>query len=211
MPGMRSGRRPTAYLPRHIALNGLLGHLSGDEISAGSRGLNSSARLGSVQRMPIKLENVGIAVRDLEAAISFFTDLGLTVLGRATVDGEWADTAVGRDGNHANIAMLQTPDGNGRLGLFEYGQPGGCPVAIEKGRGSPDAARGFERSNHRSLTPASDPVHYRCLEGPAITTHGYSLARGALRDRRTLADAEVAPGAVATSAPVRAPTEAASR
>ena len=38
--------------------------------------------------MPIKLENVGIAVRDLEATISFFTDLGLTVLGRATVSGD---------------------------------------------------------------------------------------------------------------------------
>jgi len=43
--------------------------------------------------MPIKLENVGIAVRDLEEAIAFFTDLGLTVLGSDTVSGEWADTA----------------------------------------------------------------------------------------------------------------------
>ena len=73
--------------------------------------------------MPIKLENVGIAVRDLEATIAFFTDLGLTVLGRDTVSGEWTDTAVGLDGNHANIAMLQTPDGNGRLELFEYIHP----------------------------------------------------------------------------------------
>ncbi|TDK25194.1 VOC family protein [Arthrobacter crusticola] len=73
--------------------------------------------------MPIKLENVGIAVRDLEEAITFFTDLGLTVLGRDTVSGEWADTAVGLDGNHARIAMLQTPDGNGRLELFEYLHP----------------------------------------------------------------------------------------
>src|SRR4051794_18951114 len=73
--------------------------------------------------MPIKLENVGIAVRDLEATIGFFTDLGLTVLGRDTVSGEWTDTAVGLDGNHANIAMLETPDGNGRLELFEYIHP----------------------------------------------------------------------------------------
>ena len=57
--------------------------------------------------MPIKLENVGIAVRDLDAAIAFFTDLGLTVLGRDTVSGEWTDTAVG----------------NGRLELFEYIHP----------------------------------------------------------------------------------------
>jgi glyoxylase I family protein len=76
-----------------------------------------------MQRMAIKLENVGIAVRDLEATISFFTDLGLTVVGRDTVSGEWTDTAVGLDGNHANIAMLETPDGHGRLELFEYIHP----------------------------------------------------------------------------------------
>lgn len=73
--------------------------------------------------MAIKLENVGIAVDDLDATIAFFTDLGLTVLGRDEVSGEWADTAVGLDGNHARIAMLQTPDGEGRLELFEYIHP----------------------------------------------------------------------------------------
>ena len=79
--------------------------------------------LGSIGRMPIKLENVGIAVRDLEATIAFFADLGLTVIGRDEVSGEWTDTAVGLDGNHAKIAMLQTPDGHGRLELFEYIHP----------------------------------------------------------------------------------------
>ncbi|MGH9230970.1 MAG: VOC family protein [Acidimicrobiales bacterium] len=64
-----------------------------------------------------------MAVRDLEATIAFFTDLGLTVLGRDTVSGEWTDIAVGLDGNPANIAMLQTPDGSGRLELFEYIHP----------------------------------------------------------------------------------------
>ena len=73
--------------------------------------------------MPIKLENVAIAVRDLDAAIAFFTDLGLTVLGRDAVSGEWADTAVGLDGNHVEMAMLQTPDGHGRLELFQYVHP----------------------------------------------------------------------------------------
>ena len=73
--------------------------------------------------MVIKLENVGIAVRDLEETIAFFVDLGLTVLGRDEVSGEWADTAVGLDGNRARIAMLQTPDGQGTLELFEYIHP----------------------------------------------------------------------------------------
>jgi len=73
--------------------------------------------------MPIKLENVAIAVRDLEATIAFFTDLGLSVVGRQTVSGEWTETAVGLDGNHAKIAMLQTPDGQGHVELFEYLHP----------------------------------------------------------------------------------------
>lgn len=73
--------------------------------------------------MTIRMENVGIAVRDLEEAIAFFTDLGLQVVGRDTVSGEWADIAVGLDGNHAKIAMLHTPDGQGRLELFEYLHP----------------------------------------------------------------------------------------
>ena len=73
--------------------------------------------------MAITLDNVAIAVRDLDATIAFFTDLGLSVLGRAEVSGEWTDTAVGLDGNHAKIAMLQTPDGHGRLELFEYIHP----------------------------------------------------------------------------------------
>jgi glyoxylase I family protein len=84
--------------------------------------------------MAIKFENVGIAVRDLEATIAFFTDLGLTVVGRDTVSGEWTDTAVGLDGNHARIAMLQTLDGHGQLELFEYIHP----EAIETGPTRPN-------------------------------------------------------------------------
>jgi glyoxylase I family protein len=73
--------------------------------------------------MPIGLEDVGIAVRDLEATIAFFPDLGLTFLGWDTVSGEWTDTAVGLDGIHAKIAMRQTPDGIGRLEHFVYIHP----------------------------------------------------------------------------------------
>lgn len=79
--------------------------------------------------MTIKLENVGIAVEDLDAAVAFYTDLGLTVVGLDTVSGEWADTAVGLDGNHAKIAMLRTPDGSGHLELFEYIHPAAIETA----------------------------------------------------------------------------------
>jgi glyoxylase I family protein len=79
--------------------------------------------------MVIALENIGIAVRDIEEAIAFFVDLGLSVAGRDTVSGAWADIAVGLDGNHAKIAVLVTPDGHGQIELFEYLHP----EAIEVG------------------------------------------------------------------------------
>ena len=73
--------------------------------------------------MPIRFENVGIAVRDIDQAIAFFTDLGLMVVGRDEVSSEWADTVVGLDGNHARIAMLRTPGSDGQIELFEYLHP----------------------------------------------------------------------------------------
>jgi len=97
--------------------------------------------------MAIQFENVGIAVRDLEAAIAFFSDLGLAVVGRDTVSGEWTDTAVGLDDNHARIAMLQTPDGHGRLELFEYIHP----EAIES-----DPTRPNEIGMHRVAFSVDD-------------------------------------------------------
>ena len=97
--------------------------------------------------MAIKIDNVAIATRDLEAAIAFFTDLGLTVLGRDTVSGEWAETAVGLDGNHVRIALLQTPDGHGRLELFEYLHP----EAIET-----DPTRPHEIGMHRVAFSVDD-------------------------------------------------------
>ncbi|MGO1402858.1 MAG: VOC family protein [Flaviflexus sp.] len=73
--------------------------------------------------MKVTFVNVSIAVRDIEAAIAFFTDLGLHVVGRDTVQGEWSETAVGLDGNRAKIAMLETSAGEGQIELFEYLYP----------------------------------------------------------------------------------------
>jgi len=115
--------------------------------------------------MAIKLENVGIAVRDLEETISFFTDLGLTVVGRDTISGEWADTAVDLDGNHAKIAVLQTPDGNGQLELFEYIHP----EAIETEQTRPN-----EIGMHRvafSVDDIDDALRI-------AASHGYHPLRG---------------------------------
>jgi glyoxylase I family protein len=113
----------------------------------------------------ISLENVGIAVRDLDEAIVFFTDLGLEVVGRDEVRGDWADTAVGLDGNHARIAMLQTPDGHGRLEFFEYLHP----TAIETEPTLPN-----EIGMHRVAFAVEDIDAALAV----VARHGYGPLRG---------------------------------
>jgi catechol 2,3-dioxygenase-like lactoylglutathione lyase family enzyme len=115
--------------------------------------------------MTIRLENVAIAVRDLDAAVSFFVDLGLTVVGQGTVSGEWADTAVGLDGNHVRMAMLQTPDGQARIELFEYIHP----EAIET-----EPTRPNEIGMHR-IAFAVDDID-AALE--TVAAHGFGPLRG---------------------------------
>jgi catechol 2,3-dioxygenase-like lactoylglutathione lyase family enzyme len=73
----------------------------------------------TIQRM----EHVGIVVDDLAAAIAFFAELGLELQGEASVGGEWADRAVGLEGLCADIAMMQTPDGEGRIELSRFDSP----------------------------------------------------------------------------------------
>ena len=70
-----------------------------------------------------------MAVRDLDEAIAFFIDLGLSLLVRDEVSGQWSDVATGLDGNHVEMAMLQTPDGVGRLELFQYRHPAAIDTA----------------------------------------------------------------------------------
>ena len=73
----------------------------------------------TIQRM----DNVGIVVDDLDAAIAFFTELGMELEGRAQIEGLWADRTVGLDGVRCDIAMMRTPDGHGRLELAKYHTP----------------------------------------------------------------------------------------
>jgi len=69
------------------------------------------------------MDNVGIVVDDLKAAIAFFVELGLKVEGEMTVEGRWVDRVVGLDGVRSDIAMMRTPDGHGRLELAKYQRP----------------------------------------------------------------------------------------
>jgi catechol 2,3-dioxygenase-like lactoylglutathione lyase family enzyme len=70
-----------------------------------------------------RLENVGIVVEDLAAATAFFVELGLKVLGKGPVEGDWADRVVGLDGVRVDVAMLETLDGHGWLGLMKFHAP----------------------------------------------------------------------------------------
>jgi len=70
-----------------------------------------------------RMDNVGIVVADLDAAIEFFTELGLTLEGRMPVEGEWAGRVTGLRGQRVEIAMLCTPDGHSRLELSRFDAP----------------------------------------------------------------------------------------
>jgi catechol 2,3-dioxygenase-like lactoylglutathione lyase family enzyme len=73
----------------------------------------------SVKRM----DNVGIVVEDLDAAIEFFTELGLSLEGRTRIDGEWAGRVTGLHGQRVEIAMMRTPDGHSRIELSRFDAP----------------------------------------------------------------------------------------
>src|SRR5687767_337712 len=73
----------------------------------------------TIQRM----DNVGIVVEDLDAAIAFFTELGMEREGKAQMEDLWADRTVGLDGVRSDIAMMRTPDGHSKLELTKYLTP----------------------------------------------------------------------------------------
>src|SRR5215510_3091864 len=70
-----------------------------------------------------RMDNVGIVVDDLAAAIEFFRELGLDLEGRATIEGEWAGRVTGLGDQRVEIAMMRTPDGHGRLELSRFLTP----------------------------------------------------------------------------------------
>jgi catechol 2,3-dioxygenase-like lactoylglutathione lyase family enzyme len=79
---------------------------------------------GIVEHMAIqRMEHVGIVFLDLAAATEFFVELGLVLQGEGPVEGRWVDRVVGLEGVRADIAIMQTPDGNGRLELTKFHSP----------------------------------------------------------------------------------------
>jgi catechol 2,3-dioxygenase-like lactoylglutathione lyase family enzyme len=73
----------------------------------------------TIQRM----DNVGIVVDDLDAAVAFFTELGMEKEGGTQVEGPWVDQTMGREGVRCEIAMMRIPDAPGKLELAKYHSP----------------------------------------------------------------------------------------
>ena len=88
-----------------------------------------------------RMDNVGIVVDDLPAAIAFFRELGLELEGQGTVEGEWAGRVTGLPNQRVEIAMMRTPDGHSRLELSRFLMP---PVVADH-RNAPVNALGYLR------------------------------------------------------------------
>src|SRR3712207_3700271 len=89
-----------------------------------------------------RMDNILIVVEDLEAATAFFAELGMELEGRGTVEGDWVDRVVGLDGVRADIVMLRTPDGHGRVELTTFHSP---PAIRSEPRNAPANTLGIRR------------------------------------------------------------------
>lgn len=91
--------------------------------------------------MNVIMDNVGIVVEDLDAAVEFFEVLGLELVGRMMVEGEWAGKVTGLGDQQVEIAMMRTPDGNGQLELSRFISPN----VVADNRRAPVNALGYLR------------------------------------------------------------------
>ena len=89
----------------------------------------------------MRMDNVGIVVQSLDETIDFFTELGLKLEGRATIEGEWAGRVTGLGSQRVEIAMLVTPDGHSRLELSRFL----APAVVADHRNAPVNALGYLR------------------------------------------------------------------
>lgn len=89
-----------------------------------------------------RMDNIGIVVESLDKAVSFFTELGLKLEGRAMIEGEWAGRVTGLGDQRVEIAMMITPDGHSRLELSRFL----APSVVADHRNAPVNALGYLRS-----------------------------------------------------------------
>ncbi len=95
--------------------------------------------------MTTRLDNVGIVVEDLTAAVAFFEALGLELEGRGVIEGEWAGRVTGLGDQQVEVAMMRTPDGNGRVELSRFLSPD----VVADHRTAPVNALGYLRAMFR--------------------------------------------------------------
>src|SRR5438046_1837080 len=88
-----------------------------------------------------RMYNVGIVVESLDAAISFFAELGLELEGRAMIEGDWSGRVTGLRDQRVEIAMMRTPDGHGRIELSRFL----TPPAVADHRNDPANALAYLR------------------------------------------------------------------
>src|SRR6267378_264930 len=93
-------------------------------LTLGTTPLNGNDVRRQGDNMTVKrMDNVGIVVEDIDAAIEFFTELGLELEGRAPIEGDWADSVTGLRDMRVEIAMMRTPDGHSRLEMSRFLAP----------------------------------------------------------------------------------------
>lgn len=91
--------------------------------------------------MAVRMDNVGIVVADLDAAVAFFCELGLVLEGRTLISEAWAGAVTGLGEQQVEIAMLNTPDGGGSIELSRFIDP----VVVADHRTAPVNSLGYLR------------------------------------------------------------------
>ncbi len=89
----------------------------------------------------LRMDNIGIVVESLDDVIAFFSEIGLTLQGRAMVEGEWAGRVTGVGSQRVEVAMMVTPDGNSRLELSRFLEP----ATVSDHRSAPVNSLGYLR------------------------------------------------------------------
>ncbi|SRR6266702_6677883 len=118
----------------------------------------------------LRMDNVGIVLENLEAAVAFFTELGLELEGEMQVEGPWADRTVGLEGVRVDVAMMRTPDGHSKLELMQFQRP---PAVGVEPKAAPSNALGLRR-----LMFAVDDIEDTIAR---LRTHGAELVGEVVR------------------------------
>ena len=146
-------------------------------------GAAARIRFITIEHMTVqRMDHVGIVVDDLAAATEFFVELGLVPQGEWSVEGRWVDRIVGLEGVRAENAMMQTPDGNGRLELVKFHSPSN--QATTRTRRLTPRVSATSHSPSRTSTPslpACEPVAPNSSAGWSATRTATGSATSAAR------------------------------